>query len=378
MTWAERWATTRAPKEDGESRDPWSRWGWLMGVIWLVFLAFPLSAAWNLESDTMRLVTIAAILTFAFIYAAGIRTAFIATTELSFRARLLMLPALAGLCCVAYAGIGLEALGMAPFLIAWSMFAFSLAVSLGVVATVLGLTLLIPALADQSGVTLQFFGISAMVTIATMIPRVLGERDAEYQDVAQQLLLVAERERMARDVHDLLGHSLTVVSVKAELAERLIASDPQRASTEVREIQALTRQALAEVRATVAGLRVVRVSEELASAQTALGDAGIELTVRGDESEVDPRHRIVTAWVVREAVTNIVRHSGATAVEIELTTAGVRISDNGRGLSGAATSGNGLRGLRERVDVAGGTFSTRPADETGGEGRPGTIVEVTW
>src|SRR5690606_543184 len=126
-----------------------------------------------------------------------------------------------------------------------------------------------------------------------------------------------ERERVARDVHDVLGHSLTVVSVKAELAERLVDVDPARARAELVEIQSLTREALAEIRATVSGLRVARLGDELVAARTALTGAGIEADLPENPDVVDPRHRIVVAWVLREAVTNVVRHSGATRCTVE-------------------------------------------------------------
>ena len=108
--------------------------------------------------------------------------------------------------------------------------------------------------------------------------RLMTDRGQEYEAMSRELALVAERERVARDVHDVLGHSLTVVTVKAELAERLVDLDPERAKAELAEIQALSRQALAEIRATVGGLRLARLDDELASARTALVGAGIERT----------------------------------------------------------------------------------------------------
>ena len=152
--------------------------------------------------------------------------------------------------------------------------------------------------------------------------------------------------------------------------ERLLEADPARARAELAEIQSLTRQALAEIRATVSGLRVARLADELAAAQAALDGAGIEADLPVDPSVVDPRHRIVLAWVLREAVTNVVRHSGATRCVVELGTDRLRVCDDGRGL-GRSAPGNGLRGARERVSTAGGTLTVRP----GPEGR-GTLVEV--
>jgi two-component system sensor histidine kinase DesK len=171
-------------------------------------------------------------------------------------------------------------------------------------------------------------------------------------------------------VHDVLGHSLTVVTVKAELAERLVDLDPERAKGELIEIQALSRQALAEIRETVGGLRQARLDNELASARTALAGAGIEAHVPDDPAAVDPRHRTVLAWVLREATTNVVRHSDADACWVELDTDRLTVRDDGRGLGGRP-EGNGIRGLRERVEAAGGHLSL----ETGREGH-GTVLEV--
>ena len=146
----------------------------------------------------------------------------------------------------------------------------------------------------------------------------MTDRGEDYERMSRDLAIVEERERVARDVHDVLGHSLTVVTVKAELAERLVDLDPERAKGELAEIQALSRQALAEIRATVGGLRVARLGDELASARTALAGAGIEAHVPDDPGAVDPRHRTVLAWVLREATTNVVRHSDADACWVEL------------------------------------------------------------
>ncbi len=197
------------------------------------------------------------------------------------------------------------------------------------------------------------------------------DRGEDYERMSRDLAIVEERERVARDVHDVLGHSLTVVTVKAELAERLVDLDPERAKAELAEIQALSRQALAEIRATVGGLRVARLGDELASARTALAGAGIEAHVPDDPSAVDPRHRTVLAWVLREATTNVVRHSDADACWVELATNRLTVRDDGRGLGGRP-EGNGIRGLRERVEAAGGRLSL----ETGPEGH-GTVLEVT-
>jgi two-component system sensor histidine kinase DesK len=168
-----------------------------------------------------------------------------------------------------------------------------------------------------------------------------------------------------------LGHSLTVVTVKAELAERLVDIDPARAKDELAEIQVLSRQALAEIRATVGGLRAARLDDELASATTAFAGAGIEAHLPEDTTAVDPRHRIVLAWVLREATTNVLRHSDADECWVEIDSNRLTVRDDGRGVEGRP-EGNGIRGLRERVEAAGGALSIT----TGPEGH-GTVLEVT-
>jgi len=152
--------------------------------------------------------------------------------------------------------------------------------------------------------------------------------------------------------------------LKTQVCDRLIQSLEDSAATTVvvdqtkaqlAEIESVSRRALAEIRATVGGLRTVELSDELAAARVVLADAGVALTVSGHVDQVAPQHRSTVAWVVREAVTNIIRHSRATQCTIELgrsEQAVLRVSDNGVGL-GASTPGNGLIGLGERVDDAG-------------------------
>ncbi|MDP5228264.1 MULTISPECIES: sensor histidine kinase [Arthrobacter] len=199
--------------------------------------------------------------------------------------------------------------------------------------------------------------------------------EATRQDLADAAV-AAERDRMARDMHDILGHSLTVVAVKAELARRLLDADPDRSRKELEEIEELTRGALADVRATVAGYRGVNVVAELAQARAALGSAGIEAELPGTVDQVSSAHRELFGWVVREGVTNVVRHSRAAHCRITLTADRVQVDDDGgwraavvdgRQVAGGAVpqwigKGTGLDGLAERVRLAGGTMTTGPSE----------------
>jgi len=161
-----------------------------------------------------------------------------------------------------------------------------------------------------------------------------------------------ERSRISRDLHDLLGHSLTTITVKAGLARRLGATDPGRARQEIAEVEALARRALHEVRAAVSGTHTVTLATELATAKEVLGAAGIAADIPRAPDVADVAHQELFAWVVREGVTNVVRHAHAATCSITLSQGAIEILDDGTG--GTAACGNGLRGLRARVEAAGG------------------------
>lgn len=166
-----------------------------------------------------------------------------------------------------------------------------------------------------------------------------------------------ERSRIARDLHDLLGHSLTTITVKAGLARKLAERDPERAAVEITAVEQLTRRTLGEVRAAVAGYRDVTLAGELASAHEVLRAAGIEAELPNAVDAVDADAVEVFGWVVREAVTNVVRHSRAERCAITLGPRWIEISDDGVGVQPAKSSGHGLRGLRERVEGLGGAVT---------------------
>jgi len=176
------------------------------------------------------------------------------------------------------------------------------------------------------------------------------------QNELAALAVAEERNRVARDMHDILGHSLTVIAVKAELAGRLITLAPDKATAEVAQLEDLARGALADVRATVSGYRGVNISSELASARSALEAAGIEPELPGAADEVPAKSRELFGWVLREAVTNVVRHSGASRCTVTLSRRTIQVDDDGRG-PGGSSDGGGLRGLRERAAAQGATLS---------------------
>lgn len=219
---------------------------------------------------------------------------------------------------------------------------------------------------------LSFIFILIAIAVAVNAARFFVEQSEGYDDMRQGLAISAERERVARDVHDVLGHSLTVVSVKAALAERLVDLDPERAKSEIADIARLSRESLAEIRATVGGLRAAQLATELGAARDSLRSAGIDADIPPDAQVVDPAHRTVLGWVLREAVTNVVRHSGAGRCRVELRAHGLVVEDDGVGIRDRRM-GNGLRGLRERVEQSGGNFTIG----SGSDGS-GTRLEASW
>ncbi|CAN5874664.1 sensor histidine kinase [soil metagenome] len=177
------------------------------------------------------------------------------------------------------------------------------------------------------------------------------------QDEIEHLATIAERERIARDLHDLLGHTLSVITLKSELAGRLVGRDAARAQQEIQEVERISREALSEVRAAVSGYRATGFTAELAHAKLALEPAGVSFAFRGDPSVLTPLQESTLCLVLREAVTNIVRHAEATRCFVELSQENgdlrLEIVDNGRGMSRNA-AGNGLRGMSERLQLLGG------------------------
>lgn len=200
-------------------------------------------------------------------------------------------------------------------------------------------------------------------------------QESKSRSRAEQLRQAEERDQIARDVHDVLGHSLTVLNVKAQLARRLIDTDPDRAHAELEAIEELTRESLSQVRSTVTRLKAPHLQGELGVAASTLESAGITSKISSTlEGDGPP----VLAWALREAITNVIRHSGATQCEIIISDDRLRVVDDGVGL-GETREGNGLRGLRERAKQAGASVVTGrayPELEGATPERPGTMLEV--
>jgi two-component system sensor histidine kinase DesK len=185
------------------------------------------------------------------------------------------------------------------------------------------------------------------------------------------LSLAAERERIGRDLHDILGHSLTAIAIKSDLAGRLVDHDVAAAKAQIAEVTEIARQALGDVRATASAIRQVRVAAELASARSVLMAAGIDARVPSAIEPMPDAESELLGYVVREAVTNVVRHSQATTCTIAVSRGSVTVTDDGVGLSRAAGRGSGITGLTDRLEQAGGHLTVTAAPNGG------TVVAAT-
>jgi two-component system sensor histidine kinase DesK len=343
---------------DPDIANPWERWSWLLAAVWLVFLVYPILEVLQTDLSTpVQVLGVALCLVFGLVYVLGFSVLddrpWLVTAAL-----LLLVAALVPI-------IGVEVIGLTPYLGMWSALQIPSPWwpwTTGVIA----LTPLISLFAEDF--PLFFFLMVWPIIAVGVLIRLFAMRGEQHQATLSALALVAERDRVARDVHDVLGHSLTALSIKAELATRLVEVDPARAKAELESIQEIARQALTEVRATVGGLRAANLEAELTAAPLVLADAGIETNLVGTVADTDPRHRALLAWVLRESVTNVVRHASADSVVIELQPRGLSVTDDGAGITGR--EGNGVRGMRERVASAGGTLTLHDA-------APGTRVQVT-
>jgi two-component system sensor histidine kinase DesK len=178
------------------------------------------------------------------------------------------------------------------------------------------------------------------------------------QDEIAHLAAVSERERIARDLHDVLGHSLSLIVLKAELAAKLVERDSTRAAAEMRDVETVGRRTLQEVRETIRGYRAT-LEEEATRARSMLKAAGINDTFELSSSGLSRPAEETLALALREAVTNVVRHSGGSICYVRLhrgsESVTLEVEDDGRG--SRAPDGSGLRGMRERVEAFGGTVT---------------------
>lgn len=285
------------------------------------------------------------------------------------RAQLLLVVGAITLLGLVYAPFNPSCGGLFIYAGAFVGFGFRPLRALQILAVILGLaTLEAVALNPHPWTWVPLLVIAALVSAANIHFAEMHRKNQRLKaarEEVEHLAKVAERERIARDLHDLLGHTLTVIAVKSELADKLAERDPERSREEIREVHRISRQALSEVRRAVQGYRADTspgLETELATARRTLESAGLEVEV--DEGEAPGRlvgglgfpGETALVLALREAVTNVLRHSFAARCRIALARrkgrAVLEIADDGRG--GLAPEGSGLSGMRERVQALGG------------------------
>lgn len=354
------------------------RWGPVFALVWLFYLLNPLEAAWEQRDTASGWVGIVATLAFAGVYAAAflmlrnnrpVGSPFRISPDL--RIGLLVIGLEVALGVVMCLAVGQHGTAAAVYVAVTTMICLPgrwawLATAV-VAATTYGATLVVVGWEQDRGL---LFGILVAALAVWGISQAIG-RNIEILAVREEnarLALDDERNRFARDLHDILGHSLTVITVKAELAQKLFDVDPDRARTEVADLERLSRDALVDVRRAVEGYRELTLPGELARARMALDAAEIEAVLPNSTDDVPTPVRDLFAWTVREGVTNVIRHSGARTCSVRLDATSVEVVDDGNG-PGTSAPGNGLIGLRERAAAVGGTVVTTALD-------PGFSVKV--
>ena len=343
-------------------------------VLGLLFLAGPLSDLWDESLATATRVALAlGVALFVAIYLTVLPPArwLACRGPVAVVGALALLPAIAIVLLAAGAPPSFSALFV--YVTAASGILLPARIAAAVVAAAaVGVGILGAARGDSdaaiAATVLTVVSIGALMAAFGRIVRVNRELRATREELAT-LAVAEERLRIARDLHDLLGHSLSVIALKSELAGRLLEKDPSRAAGEIEEIQTVTREALAEVRGAVQGYRGLALAESLARARSALTAAGINCDLAGADVSLPADLDAVLAWAVREGTTNVIRHSHARRCQIRIradrASAALEIDDDGRAEATGDHHGSGLQGLRERAQRVRGTLEAGARPEGG-------------
>jgi len=361
---------TRPAEEETEPRfvAPVGRAGPIFAAIWLFFLLNPLLAGWAHRDEPSGILGMLTTLAFAAVYMAlwirarADRQRLVIQPSLSWSvpyvAALVVLGALTvlfvgehGLACVVYIAVA-------------SVMVFPIRVAVPVVVALTVGTLALGAREEWGSQVSTAFGVMAG-SLAVFGLRAVMTRNLDLivaHEENARLAVDNERSRFARDLHDILGHSLTVITVKAELAQRLLDVDVDRARGEIADLERLSRDALLDVRRAVEGYRDITLPGELVRARAALRAAEIEADLPHSTDDVPSDLRELFAWTVREGVTNVIRHSGASRCVVRLTPTMAEVRDDGHAKASPNGQGSGLAGLRERAADVGATVITRELD----------------
>jgi two-component system, NarL family, sensor histidine kinase DesK len=368
----------------------------IASVLWpgvfLFYLAYAVSAVLSPERPVWEVVTVlSSVVVFALSYLAivafGQRT--------SHLARVLMIAWLSVFPIAMAFILGPDMLTFFTYMVSRALFMLppfvGVGLGFGAALSVLIATGAVSGVLDWNGAAILVVLTLAMLFL-NGLARTVRELRATQGKMAR-LAVAEERSRLARDLHDVLGHSLTTITVKAGLARRVLetSTDRQRAIDEVRDVEELARQAMTDVRATVSGYRTASLPTELVGARAALAAAGVTADLPRAVDNVTAGLRETFAYVLREGVTNVVRHSNASRCEVRLGDTWLEVWDNGNWAATEVTSsrtsggGHGLSGLAERMSAINGTLEAGSVAEGGFllrvsvppqvEGRPTTDAE---
>ena len=340
--------------------DGWTPYAWLIYLLFLALAPFFMGSTPTVKAVSVGAALVGVPLYFAGYWLAGLRTLWVIGAFLGLAIAMAPINPAASVLVVyvaCYCGqIGEPRIAF-PYL--------------GGVLAVVGLASWWLRLNPEFWISALIFGaLMGSTTIHHAQRRRLGQKLLRAREEVEHLAKIAERERIARDLHDLLGHTLSVIILKSELASKLAAKQPERAVEEIRDVERISREALAEVRAAVRGYRSDGLESEVRRAGEALKAAGVDLQAAVDAPSLTAIQESVFAMALREAVTNVVRHAQATVCRLSLRRDGswceMEIADNGHG--GAIEAGSGLTGMRERVEALGGILEH--------DGSNGTLVRI--
>jgi two-component system, NarL family, sensor histidine kinase DesK len=234
-------------------------------------------------------------------------------------------------------------------------------------AGIAAVTAIAVAITGEIDVAVQVVAFGVILVAVRRLMELVGELESARAQVAE-LAVSEERLRLSRDMHDLLGHNLSLIALKSQLARKLLGRDPTAAESEVRDIESVARTSLQEARTAVRGLRSASLASELDRAKEALEAAGIEASVR-TAGPLPAGVETLLGFAAREGATNVIRHSRARRCEIAVRrtaeAAEVEVRDDGVGAASGAGEGSGLLGLSERMVEAGGKLDAGPAEGRG-------------
>ena len=351
------------------------RHGWIFAAVWLFYLLANVKALLHQPNPWWRDIGLVSVAAFAFAYmfmvavSRGLRYSAAVPRPRAFVIRawvgIAVMLVLFGLQIPGAGGVALTCL---VYIAAFGMISLPLVNGIPLATMLFGVAETLPSVVP--GWHDNGSGLAVLLgSLATWGIRLAAERQSRLVVAQQEIADLAvenERARIASDLHDILGHSLTVVTVKAELAQRLLDVDLSRARKELNDLETLARDALTDVRATAMGVRGVSLPGEIAAAREALAAANIEAELPGAADEVPSRNRELFAWTIREAVTNVVRHSNARHAAVRLGPASVEVVDDGVGGHVAHGDGQGLSGLRRRAEALGAKLTVGGRDDQDG------------